>query len=264
MYNVFPCETPYAFCSYGPVIEVLRTGGPGCSPVSRVAGMVDVALGGIPWKLRSSRWHAIRIRPARQSRTVLMTSNSPRRRAVAPLPSRKGEHIQHPAFGRCLGKIFHGVDEPERGARVSDIQAAGHNGPGPAAHPGEHGHVFLAVRSPVHNRLADDPRANLELPDLGAVSGVERLEPAIHRPVEHDISGSHHRSAPDRELFFHFPDSPALHRIPGCDFAAVTARSGLHLYDRRYVRRARDVIRLDAFFVLAEVLVRYVQQPGAG
>src|SRR3954451_20665339 len=159
-------------------------GGPGCSPLCRAAGMVEVALGGIPWKFRSSRWQATSVRPTRQNLIVL-------------LMSRKGEHIQHPAFRRRLRQILHRVDEPERGARVYDIETAGHYGAGPAAHPGEHCHVFLTVRSPVYDRLSDDARADLELPQLGAVSGVERLEPAIHGAVEHDVSGGHHGSAPD-------------------------------------------------------------------
>src|SRR6185503_16860702 len=174
----------YAFCSYGPLIEVLRTEGPGCSPLSRVAGMVEVALGGMPEKFRSSRWQAA---VPNTARAVILSATKNLKRPARR--SGKREHIQHPAFGGCLGKILHRVDEPERRTRVSDIQTAGHDSPGPAPHPGQHGHIFLAVGAAIHDRLPHDPRAHLELPQLGPVSRIKRLEPAVHRAVEHDVPG---------------------------------------------------------------------------
>ena len=45
--------------------------------------MVDVALGGIPEKFRSSRWQATSVRPNRHMRAVLLMTSAPLPRCLA-------------------------------------------------------------------------------------------------------------------------------------------------------------------------------------
>src|SRR6185369_757412 len=52
-----------------------------------------------------------------------------------------------------------------------------------------------------------------------------------------------------------------FHRIPREKLTAIAAWSGVHTHVRAYVRRARDVVRLEAFGIHAEILVRDVHQP---
>jgi hypothetical protein len=74
----------------------LRTGGPGCSPVWRVAGMVEVALGGMPWKFRSSRWQPTSVKTVvanivilSEAIVILSEAKEPKGRlkAIAMVPS---------------------------------------------------------------------------------------------------------------------------------------------------------------------------------
>ena len=65
----------------------------------------------------------------------------------------------------ALGQVRHRVDEAERGGAVARVEIARDDRARPAADAGEHGDVLLAVRAAVGDRLADDPRAGLELPE---------------------------------------------------------------------------------------------------
>ena len=107
------------------------------------------------------------------------------------------------------------------------------------------------------------PEPVLNCHSSSPVRGVDRLEPALHRSVEDDVAGGGERAAPDREVLLDRPgrlarcrtsqavNSPRLPPGPGscCTFGAD-------------VRRAGDVVRLDALAVHAQVLVRDVEQPG--
>src|SRR5213078_419512 len=118
--------------------------------------------------------------------------------------------------------------------------------------------VLLPVGSLVAHGLADDSRADLELPQKLAGLRVDRLEPAVHRSVKHDVARGRKRARPDRELLFQAPDLRAANRIPRVELAAMAAGARVHLDVRSDERRYLDVVRLHALFVLAEVVVRDV------
>src|SRR5215210_6804605 len=113
--------------------------------------MVEVALGGMPWKFRSSRWQPTSASTAQAvvlseatAEAVILSEAKDRpgfARSFAALRMtglRQREDIEHPAFGCRLGQILHRVHEAQRRARVSDIESARHYRSGPAAHPGQH------------------------------------------------------------------------------------------------------------------------------
>src|SRR2546426_5094297 len=81
------------------------------------------------------------------------------------------------------------ADRAQRRRGIFGADAERHAGAGPAADPREHGDVLLAVRPEVGHRVADDARRALEPPQLGPGRGINRLEPAFHRAVEHDAAG---------------------------------------------------------------------------
>src|SRR3954447_3551662 len=113
---------------------------------------------------------------------------------------RQLEDIERSSLRRGLLEICHGIDEAERRGAVAWIEIARDNGAGPAADAGQHGHVLMAVGPAIGHRLADDPRGGLELPQDLTGFGVNGFKPALHRAVEHDISGCRHDAAPDREV----------------------------------------------------------------
>src|SRR5688500_9997408 len=117
----------------------------------------------------------------------------------------KGEDMERPSLGRRLLQVAHRVHESERGGGVAGIEVAGDDRSRPAANAGEDGHVLLAVRSAIADRLADDPRSGLELPERRAGARVHRLEPVVHRAVEDDVAGGGERTAPHRKLLLDAP-----------------------------------------------------------
>jgi YVTN family beta-propeller protein len=86
------------------------------------------------------------------------------RAATATRHSGKGEDIQRPSLARIVGQVLHGVDEALGRSAVAPVELAGDNRTGPAADSRQDRDVLLAVRAAVGDRLADDARAGLELP----------------------------------------------------------------------------------------------------
>src|SRR5215213_5881132 len=87
------------------------------------------------------------------------------------------------------------------------------------------------------------------------------FEPAFHRAVEHDVSGGRDDTAPDWEVFL---DRPALARVlhvPPAELATMATRPRLHFDFCANVRRAGDVVRLEALPVHAQIVVRDVDKP---
>src|SRR6266542_4269748 len=137
------------------------------------------------------------------------SAQTTRSRAIAGPPSasvhatrarsalRQREDIEHASLRRTLLQIGHHVRESERGTAVARVEVAGNHRTGPSAHTGEHRDVLLAVGSAIGHRLPDDSRSGLELPQQRAALRVDRLEPAVHRAVEHDVAaGSHAVNTP--------------------------------------------------------------------
>src|SRR5581483_10584238 len=102
----------------------------------------------------------------------------------------------------------------------------------------------MAVGATVTDRVADHAAGGLVFPRRLARAGINGLEPAVHGPVEHEVTGGRHRPGPDREVLLYLPCRPAAHRVPGRELATVAARTGLHEHLRADERRAGDVAHL--------------------
>src|SRR5437762_3312967 len=170
------------------------------------------------------------------------------------------ERVKHPALSRRLRQITHRIDESQRCGSVARIELAGDDRARPAADAAEDRDVLLAVRSAVGHRLSDDSGAAFELPQQLARLRVDCFEPPLHRPVERDVAGSDERAAPHRKVFFDRPYLPRVDGIPGIELAAMAAGTSVHFYTHTNVRSAGDVVRLHSLFVLAEVLMRDVEE----
>src|SRR5690606_18805186 len=96
------------------------------------------------------------------------------------------------------------------------------------AHSRENGHVLPAIGPAVRDRLPDNARTALELPQNLSAARIHGLEPAIHGAIKGHVAGGHHGAAPDRKVFLDAPDFLASHRIPGVEFSAMSARARIH------------------------------------
>src|SRR6185437_15713064 len=113
--------------------------------------------------------------------SVSATANATARR------SGQREDIEHPALRRLLLQVGNDGREAAAGAFVARIEVAGDDAARPAADARQHGDVLPVFGAAIRHRLADDPRARLEFPELIAGLRVDRLEPAFHRAVEDDV-----------------------------------------------------------------------------
>src|SRR6202042_1808395 len=175
---------------------------------------------------------------------------------------RKREHIERPSGCGLRLEIRHNADHAERAGRIARVKVTGDDGARPAAYPRQDGDIFVAVRSAIGHRLADDPRASLELPFEFARLGVDGFEPAIHGSVKDESARGGHRAAPQRQVLLDSPDRLALYWIPCCEFAAITAGARLTHDLRADEWRASDVADGPALPIHAEVFMRYVHEPG--
>src|SRR6266404_8853148 len=148
---------------------------------------------------------------------------------------------------------------------VARIDVVENDGSGPATHARQHGDVLLAVRSSIRDRLTDDSGLGLELPEQPAAFRIDRLEPAVHRAVEDDIACGCKRATPHREIFVDRPHCTLGDRVPRRDETTITgAWTALHFDDGAHVGSARNEARRHDFFVLAQVLVRDVEEARPG
>ena len=74
-----------------------------------------------------------------------------------------------------------------RPGRLLLHEARGEADAGPAADAGQHADILLAVVHPGVD-VADDARRGLEPVELATVAGVDRLQVALERAVEHDVA----------------------------------------------------------------------------
>src|SRR3984957_9242831 len=175
---------------------------------------------------------------------------------------RKREHIERPSGCGLRLEIRHNADHAERAGRIARVKVAGDDGARPAADPRQDGDIFVAVRSAIGHRLADDPGASLELPFEFARLGVDGFEPAIHGPVKDESARGGHRAAPQRQVLLDGPDRLPLHWVPCCEFATIAARAWLAHDLRADERRASYVADGPALPIHAQVFVRYVHKAG--
>src|ERR1700751_5113242 len=85
---------------------------------------------------------------------------------------RQGEDIERPSGCSFRLEIRHDADHAKRAGGIPRIKVAGDDGARPAADPRKDGDIFVAVRTTISDRLADDPGASLELPFQFACLGV--------------------------------------------------------------------------------------------
>src|SRR5438128_4842675 len=78
--------------------------------------------------------------------------------------SLQAKHEQRAARVADVGVVPERADGPKGGRGIVRSDAERNAGPRPAAYPGEHGDVLLAVGPQVGHRVADDARRALELP----------------------------------------------------------------------------------------------------
>src|ERR1041385_6235026 len=149
----------------------------------------------------------------RSSRLQALSASAPT--AIATQLARKREDIEHASRGGFVGKVLRRVDEAEGGRGIARVELSGDNRTGPAANARDHCDVLAPVGTAVADRLPDDSAAGLEAPQELAGVRIDGFEPAVHRAVEHDASGSHKRWAPQRQVFLDLPDRPALAGVPG-------------------------------------------------
>src|SRR3954471_22843932 len=92
------------------------------------------------------------------------------------------------APGRCIFlDVFHRAHDAQRCVRIVGRYLGKRDRSHPSADPGIDGDVLLAVRTEVGDGISDDARRGVELPEFRPRPRVDRLEPPVHRSVEHDI-----------------------------------------------------------------------------
>src|ERR1019366_4578994 len=91
---------------------------------------------------------------------------------------------------------------------------------GPAADARKHRDILLAVML-IGVDVADDARRGLVLPQLFAGLGVDGLEVAFERAVEHDVAGGRESARPSRELLLVRPHDLAGLGVPRDEIAHV-------------------------------------------
>src|SRR2546430_3560893 len=199
-----------------------------------------------------------------------------RRSAFAPAPgapsllrccyavttSRQGEHHERAARVADIRVVAEGANRAERGGRILRADPQSDALPGPAAPSGEPGDVLLAVGPQVRHRVPDDAGGRLELPQLRAGRGIDRLEPAFHRAVEHDAAGRRQRAAVGRQVFLDLPLLGPRGRVPRHERAPDLIGPGVHPHDGAHVPLAGGVLHVHALIVHADVVRRDVEEPG--
>ena len=91
----------------------------------------------------------------------------------------------------------------------------------------------------IGDRLADDRRSRLELPQHFAAAGIDRLEPAVHGSVEDHVAGGGDGAAPDRKFLLDRPDRLALHGSQAVNSPRLPAGPGVHIARWRRRRACR-------------------------
>src|SRR6476646_1228836 len=173
---------------------------------------------------------------------------------------RKREDIQHASLRRVLRQISHRVDETQRRGLIPRIESTRNDRSGPTTNACQYRDILLTVRTTITNRLPDDSRTTLELPQQRSALRIDRFEPTIHRAVKNHVARRGESPTPHRKILGYGPHLFVLHRVPRQKLAAISARSRIHAHIRTDIRRARDVIRFKTFFVHAEILVRDVDE----
>src|SRR6476469_597926 len=103
--------------------------------------------------------------------------------------TRDGEDIEHASRRAFLRQVLHRVGEAERAGRITRVHVPADNRSGPAAHAADDRNILPTVRATVADRLADDPAARLEPPQLLSSARIDGFEPAVRGPVDTNAAG---------------------------------------------------------------------------
>src|ERR1700751_2226920 len=109
---------------------------------------------------------------AAPAKTVTRAKDKSRVAAAHRSGFRQGEDIERPSGCGFRLEIRHDAKHAKRAGGIPRIKVAGDDGARPAADPRKDGDIFVAVRTTISDRLADDPGASLELPFQFACLGV--------------------------------------------------------------------------------------------
>src|SRR5690606_33764285 len=161
------------------------------------------------------------------------------------VPARQLEHPEGTTLGDRLGQIGH-VAAPQRYRTTVT---------------GGHADVLFAVLFPGDGRR-DDPGADLELPQLLAVLGVEGLEVAVAGTGEHQVALGGQYTGPQRQTLLVFPYHFAGGRVHRPQDADVVVIQALDAEAHAQVGGAFLVVRFLGPVVLLPVVGRYVEQAG--
>src|SRR5947209_13507015 len=173
---------------------------------------------------------------------------------------RKRKYIQHSSVGGVVRQLAGRIAESQRDGGIASVKSPGDDRSRPAANAAENGDVLLSVWSFIGNRLADNSRSCFEFPELLAAVSVGGFEPTIHRAEENYVARGDQCPTPDWEAIFDRPHSFSLNGIPCGEFSAITSRAWIHAHVGAYVRCAGNVVGAYVFLVLAEIVVRNVEQ----
>src|SRR6185503_4670254 len=133
------------------------------------------------------------------------------------------EHVDHATLGGVLVEpvLVRQAHCAERRVRIVGRQILRDRQSEPATNTGVHRDVLLLVRAEEGHRRSDDSRADLVLPQQLSGLGVHRLEPAVHRSVEHQVGAGREDAAPRRLLLLDAPHLLAGGRVPRDELAEV-------------------------------------------
>src|SRR5262249_12947971 len=138
-------------------------------------------------------------------------------------------------------------------------EAGGKSDTGPSADAGQDRNVLLATIL-IGGHVADNAGRRLELVEFLARLGVDSLEIAFERTIEHHAAGGRQGTRPDRKQFFVRPDDLAGLAVPGNEVAHVRfAGRRVHRQSRPDIGLARRVAHPEWLIVHADVVGRHVE-----
>src|SRR5262249_19550139 len=132
----------------------------------------------------------------------------------------------------------------------------------PAADAGQDRNVLLAAML-IGRHVSNDAGRRLELVEFLARLGIDGLEVAFERSVEHHAAGGRQGARPDRELFRQRPDDLAGLAVPGNEVAHVGfAGRRIHRQRRPDIGLACRVADPERLIVHSELVGRHGQHTG--
>src|SRR5215470_9537501 len=101
---------------------------------------------------------------------------------------RKRERSQNAALIAEAADVSKRAERSQSCGRIVGADVRGDPDPRPPSDSRQYGDILLAVGTNVGHRVADDARRRLEFPQQVARLRIDRLQPAFHRAVEHDVA----------------------------------------------------------------------------